>query len=73
MLNSVPEGCKTLGDIKRKFNLPDGCLKNNRYKLDGGGGFDDYEAYAPISISVEVLIDSMGLSRNEIKELFKED
>jgi len=71
MLDRVPEGCKTLGDVKRKLNLPDGCLVNNNPKLNGGGGLDDKDAEAPLSISVDILADGLGISPKEIKALFE--
>ena len=71
MLEKVPDGCKTLGDVKRKLNLPDGCLRNNILKLAGGGDFDKHDAEAPLSISVDALAYGLGISPKEIKELFE--
>lgn len=71
MLDRVPDGCRTLGDVKRKLHLPDGCLRNNIPKLSGGGNFDEHEAEAPLSISVDALAAGLGISPSEIKELFK--
>ena len=71
MLDRVPEGCKTLGDVKRKLNLPTGCLVNNNPKLNGGGDLGDKDAEAPLSISVDKLAEGLGMSPKEIKELFE--
>ena len=72
MLSEVPAGCETLGDIKRKFNLPDGCLRNNILKGMGGGDFDKFKAYPPISIHVETLAEGLGVTVDEIKAWFNE-
>ncbi len=71
MLEKVPEGCETLGDVKQKLNLPDGCLINNIVKGTGGGEYDKHKAVAPLSISVDVLAGSLGIKPEEIKSLFK--
>ena len=71
MLDRVPDGCKTLGDVKAKLNLPDGCLVNNIPKGTGGGDYDKHEAIAPLSISVDALAYGLGITPDDIKELFK--
>jgi len=68
VLNTIPDDCETLGDVKAKYHLPDGCLKNNIFQ--GGGDLDTYKAIAPITIHVKTLAEGLGVTSEQIKELF---
>ena len=70
VLNELPDDCKTLGDVKAKYNLPDGCLINN--VMQGGGNLDEYEAVAPIYIHVETLAKKLGITPEQIEDLFNQ-
>ena len=69
VISTLPENVKTLGDVKKYYNLPDGCLRNN--VKNGGGNFDTYEAEAPIYIHVETLAKGLGVTPDQVEALFK--
>lgn len=68
VLDKLPDGVKTLADVKNYYHLPDGCLRNN--VTQGGGNFDLYEATAPLYIHVGNLAKGLGIPEEQIEALF---
>ena len=68
VIKTLPEGVKTLGDVRNYYKLPEGCLRNN--VTMGGGNFDNYEATAPIVIHVGALAKGLNITEDQVKALF---
>lgn len=51
---------ETYGDIKSRFNLPDGLLRSQIPGGTGGGNFDLHKAESPVILDEKVLENAMG-------------
>lgn len=61
----------TLGDIKKRYNLPPGSLRH--LVTTGGGDFDSYkvsELDGPVYIFADDMQKGLGVSADELKEMF---
>ena len=63
----------TLGDVRKKYNLPVGSLRH--LVTSGGGNFDSYkvsELDGPVYIFADDMQKGLGVSADELKEMFPE-
>ena len=58
----------TLGDIKKKYNLPAGSLKH--LVKSGGGKFDNHKAPSTVVIFADDMQEGLGVSAKELKKMF---
>jgi len=74
VIEGLPEGI-TLGEIKSKYNLPDGSLRH--MVISGGGSFDAHTAPtgskgAYFYVYDNDLAEGLGISTRELKDMFPE-
>lgn len=70
IFSDFPEGT-TLGDIRKRYNLPPGSLRH--LVSSGGGNFDSYkvsELDGPVYIFADDMQKGLGVSAGELKEMF---
>ena len=67
IISGFPEGT-TLGDIKKKYNLPAGSLKH--LVESGGGKFDNHKAPSTVVIFADDMQEGLGVSAKELKKMF---
>lgn len=69
VIDNLPEGT-TLGDIRKKYNLPPGSLRH--MVASGGGDFDTYKTEGYVHIYASDLAEGLGISGRELKGMFPE-